>query len=122
MRATRAGFEEAMDDDFNTSGALSQLFEYVRAINHARDDNVSEAMIQEAQAALLELAAILGLRLDVGQDFKQEAAPFIDLLIEVRRELRSVKQWDLADVIRKRLSELGVDLEDSKGVTTWKKH
>ena len=42
MAATKAGFEESMDDDFNSAGALSQLFELVRAINTARAEMLSE--------------------------------------------------------------------------------
>jgi len=49
-----------------------------------------------------------------------EAASFIDLLIEVRQELRQAQQWTLADLIRDRLVDLGVILEDGKGETTWR--
>ena len=55
---------EAMDDDFNTSGALAALFELVRAINTARDAGLGGAPFAAGQAALRELAGVLGLRLD----------------------------------------------------------
>ena len=42
MEATQAGFIESMDDDFNTAGALAQLFELVRAINQARADGATD--------------------------------------------------------------------------------
>lgn len=48
------------------------------------------------------------------------AGPFIDLLAHVRQELRSVKQWELADRIRDRLADLGVVLEDGKDGSTWR--
>jgi cysteinyl-tRNA synthetase len=48
------------------------------------------------------------------------ARPFIDLLVEVRRELRTAKQFQLADRVRDRLGELGVTLEDSPTGTTWR--
>jgi cysteinyl-tRNA synthetase len=49
-----------------------------------------------------------------------EAAPFIELLIELRAELRKAKQYQLADVVRNRLADLGVTLEDSAQGTRWK--
>ena len=48
------------------------------------------------------------------------AAPFIELLIETRKELRAVKQFALADKIRNELAKLGVTLEDAAQGTTWK--
>ena len=48
------------------------------------------------------------------------AAPFIDLLIDLRKELREAKQYQLADRIRDGLGDLGVTLEDAAGATTWK--
>ena len=60
----RAGFVEAMDDDFNTAGALGYLFELVTAINRARDAGVGGEPFAAAQATLLELAGVLGLQLE----------------------------------------------------------
>jgi cysteinyl-tRNA synthetase len=117
-----AGFETAMDDDFNTSAALSHLFELVKVINQARDAGVGAPALENAQSMLIRLAGVLGLGLDVEPAMRREAAPFIDLLIAVRRALRDEKQWEIADLIRDRLTELGVTLEDGAEGTTWKAH
>jgi cysteinyl-tRNA synthetase len=117
----RRRFEAAMDDDFNTSGALSHLFELVRSINQARDTGVGEGPLKEAQAGLRRLAGVLGLRLEDVGGTAQPAAPFIDLLLEMREEMRRAKQWAIADRIRDRLAELGVLIEDGKGGTTWRR-
>ncbi len=116
----RRGFEEAMDDDFNTPGALGSLFELVRGINAARAAGAGAEALGPAQATLLELAGVLGLRLDVPKGEDREIAPFVELLLDVRQALREQKQWELADRIRERLLELGVVLEDAKGGTTWR--
>jgi cysteinyl-tRNA synthetase len=118
--ATRARFIEAMDDDFNTAGALAALFELVRAINTARDAGVGGAPFAAAQATLRELAGVLGLKLEPPRVPTQEAAPFIDLLVELRAELRKARQFALADMVRSRLGELGVTLEDTPQGTRWK--
>ncbi|MDX1438246.1 MAG: cysteine--tRNA ligase, partial [Anaerolineales bacterium] len=54
--ATRAGFEKSMDDDFNTAGALGQIFDLVRAINQARDGGLDGAGLKPAQDLVRELA------------------------------------------------------------------
>lgn len=120
VEATVAGFESAMDDDFNTAGAMSHLFELVRAINQARTSGVDEAALGQAQDTLCRLAAVLGLRLQEDTGLLQEAAPFVDLLVEVRDELRKAKHWELADMLRDRLAELGISIEDGKEGTTWR--
>jgi cysteinyl-tRNA synthetase len=119
MEATRKGFMECMDDDFNTAGALGHLFELVRVINQAKDVGVTNGIIAEGQDLLDELMTVFGLRTkhaDVGG----EITPFIELLINLRRELRQQKLWELSDKIRADLAELGVLLEDSKEGTTWR--
>ena len=116
----RLGFEAAMDDDFNSAGALGHLFELVRAINEARTAGIDQENLGNAQDVLCELAGVLGLSLAQKNHLDAEAAPFIDLLLEIRRELRNAKQWELSDMIRDRLSELGISLEDGKGGTVWR--
>jgi cysteinyl-tRNA synthetase len=116
----RDGFITAMDDDFNTSGALGYLFELVRGINQARADGAPGAELKLAQSVLCELAGVLGLRLKQPAHEQQAADPFIDLLVQVRSELRKQKLWALSDQIRNRLAELGVIIEDTKDVSSWR--
>ena len=119
----RTGFETAMDDDFNAAAALGHLFDLVRLINQARDAGATAGQLQPAQQTLRDLAGVLGLDLTKQPPQKQghaEAAPFIDLLVEIRSDLRAAKQWALADKIRDRLTEMGVLLEDTPGGTLWR--
>jgi cysteinyl-tRNA synthetase len=113
-------FRAAMDDDFNTSGALAALFDLVRAINTARDARVGGATFAQAQATLRELAGVLGLCLEAAAPQQREADPFVSLLVELRTDLRKAKQYQLADSVRDRLAELGVTLEDTPQGTRWK--
>ena len=117
--ATRQGFVESMDDDFNSAGALGYLFDLLRAINQAKDAGVTPEIVAAAQDVLRELMQVLGLRTEREMGGSQ-ADGFINLLIEIRRELRSQKLWALSDLVRDRLAELGVLLEDSKEGTTWR--
>jgi cysteinyl-tRNA synthetase len=108
-----------MDDDFNTPLALAALYELVKAINTARDNGATDAQLQPAQSMLRELTGVLGLRLQEKQG-SGDADKFIDLLVEVRSEIRKQKLWALSDLIRDRLKELGVTIEDSKDGTKWR--
>ena len=113
---SRERFTAAMDDDLNTPQALAVLFELARDINRGRDQGRD---IYAAQAALRELAGVLGLTLAAAVSRSQEAAPFIDLLVSLRTDLRTAKQWALADRVRDGLSELGVEVKDGAEGTKW---
>ncbi|RPJ24128.1 MAG: cysteine--tRNA ligase [Chloroflexi bacterium] len=116
---TRQSFTHAMDDDFNTPLAIAALHELVKAINSARDNGATEDQIQPAQATLRELTGVLGLRLQekLGSG---DTDKFVDLLVEVRSEVRKQKLWALSDLIRDRLKELDVAIEDTKEGTKWR--
>ena len=107
-----------MDDDLNTPRALAVLFDLARDINRGRDEGEK---IGRSQDALRELAEVLGL--DISErvaETQADIAPFVELLIEMRADLRSAKQYAMADKVRDRLTELGVILEDKSQGTEWK--
>ncbi len=117
--STKQAFTDAMDDDFNTAGALAALFELIKAINTARDHGATDAQLLLAQNTLRTLTGVLGLRL---QDKKgsADADGFINLLVETRAEVRKQKLWAMSDLIRDRLKDLGVMIEDGKEGTSWR--
>jgi cysteinyl-tRNA synthetase len=112
-------FTDAMDDDFNTAGALAGIYELVKAINTARDAGATDEQLKPAQQALRELTGVFGLRL-AEKKGSGDADKFVNLLVEVRAEVRRQKLWGLSDQIRDKLKELGVTIEDSKDGTTWR--
>ena len=120
VKASKEGFLASMDDDFNSAGALGFLFELVRVVNQARDAGSTDEQLTEAQDLLREFGGVFGLQLEKRAQGGAEAAPFIDLLIELRKSLRAEKLWALSDQVRDSLKELGVVLEDSKEGTTWR--
>ncbi len=116
----RERFVAAMDDDLGTPQAIAALYDLARELNRARGEGMLPVALASAQATLRELAQVLGLTLQEPQSQKMAAAPFVELLIAVRNDLRAAKQYALADKIRQELSRLGVTLEDSAQGTTWK--
>jgi cysteinyl-tRNA synthetase len=124
IESTRVAFERSMDDDFNTAGGIAALFDMTREVN--RMLNRGEPLSKGSLEALDEfyrrlLGDVLGvlpdnLEAEVGSELTGE---LIELLIEMRANLRRAKQYDLADGVRDRLSELGVQLQDGPEGTTW---
>ena len=113
----RERFIESMEDDLNAPRAVGVLFDLARGINRARDEG---RPVEQAQATLRELAGVLGLTL-AEEETGVTAAPFIDLLVKVRDELRAAKLYELADSVRVRLAELGIAFEDGSEGTRWRR-
>ncbi len=113
----RAEFEAAMDDDFNTSRALAVLYRLATESNRLRSSGQDES---GAASLLRELGSVLGLRLERWEVSAVGVEPFVDLLVQIRKELRGAKQFALADRVRDGLRELGVSVEDSPQGTKWR--
>jgi cysteinyl-tRNA synthetase len=113
-------FHEAMDDDFNTPVAVAALFDLARVINRARSESAAPEAIEPGRRTLVELASVLGLDLLAAPEAEAgDAAPFIDLLLRVRQDLRAARQWALADAIRNELASLGIEVEDTPAGPVW---
>jgi cysteinyl-tRNA synthetase len=115
----RQRFIEAMDDDFNTAQAIAALFDLAREINRSEEAGLDA---QTARETLKELGGVLGLTFKALEEASLgDAEPFIDLLIATRNDLREARQFQLADEIRRKLTELGIALEDTPEGTVWKR-
>ncbi|QEM87801.1 cysteine--tRNA ligase [Glaesserella parasuis] len=117
-------FKEAMDDDFNTPGALAVLFELAREINKLKAENQEEA--NKLAARLKQLAGVLGLlELDpetfLQGDANNDEVTEIEALIKRRNEARASKNWAVADEARNKLTAMGIVLEDGANGTTWRR-
>lgn len=115
----KESFLKAMDDDFNTAGALGFIFDFVKEINHARDEGADQDNLSAAQDVLKELTSVLGLELELPEAQAGDAGQYIDLLIEIREKLRENELWELSDFIRDKLEERDVILEDTSQGTNW---
>ena len=107
-----------MDDDLNTPQALAAIFDLAREINRSASKGSN---VDSAQELLANLLAVLGIDIEVESRHSGELEPYIELLIELRKDLRGSRQFAMADKIRDELSELGIRLEDSGDDTRWTK-
>jgi cysteinyl-tRNA synthetase len=135
-------FTAAMDADFNTPDALAVIFDLARELNTLRTLQAvrdepdtppapapggpnsrpapTQADVDRHRRTLVHLLDVLGLDIvaasaSASARRSDSIEPFVDLLLEVRRDLRELKQWALADQIRNRLNALGVTVEDKPG-------
>lgn len=110
-------FKDAMDDDFNTSLAISVLFELVSEINRTSDINLAQL--------LLNLANLIGILISNPDDFLKSGidtdSNYVEEMIAKRNQARADKNFKLSDEIRDQLLAEGILLEDSKNGTTWRK-
>lgn len=127
----RDRFLEAMDDDFNTGGAIGLLFEMRRVINGFISQNKLEEKCDDEQKSQLismvtlfkELSNIVGVfrepvAKNVGAD-DEFVNGLMDLVLEIRKQMRAEKNWAVADKIRDALKELKVEVEDGKEGVRW---
>jgi cysteinyl-tRNA synthetase len=119
VEATQKGFNDSMDDDFNSAGAVGNLFDLVRMINQARAENATDEQLAPAQTAFKALTDVLGLEMKTPQAAETNADAFIGLLVSLRQDLRKNKNYDLADKVRQELAELGVVIEDTAQGSSW---
>ena len=132
VKALREKFLAAMDDDFNTAIAIASLFDCVRVVNKFIDQHGLEAKKSAAELATLdammlalrELTGVLGLFLEPPQQKAGGAdeglvAKLMDLVIEIRANARKAKDFATADLVRNKLTEAGIVLEDRPDGTGW---
>jgi cysteinyl-tRNA synthetase len=123
IEQTRENYVKHLDDDFNTAAALGAIFELVREANLFRQDVAQEdlPLLVETERLIRELGEPLGLfQESPWREIRGELqGELIELLIEVRQKLRAKKEFELADQIRSRLRELGIELKDKGEETIW---
>ena len=116
----RKEFIANMDDDFNTRGAMSVLFQIVRDTNRSMADRtLTRKDAEETIGLMKEFDAILGI-LSEGTD-DDAADDIMRVLLGIRSELRKRKLFDLADKIRNDLADAGIVIEDSADGAKWKR-
>ncbi|OGT45580.1 MAG: cysteine--tRNA ligase [Gammaproteobacteria bacterium RIFCSPHIGHO2_12_FULL_38_11] len=124
--ATATDFVSAMDDDFNTSIALSVLFDTAKEINILREENnIKDASALAAQ--LKKCGEILGiLQMDpeifLQGEVSDEFSAQVEKLIALRSTAKKNKNYVEADRIRAQLSLMNVVIEDSVGGVSWRKN
>ncbi len=127
IQALKKDFESAMDDDFNTAGALGHIFEFIKQINLAlRECHGDPQKILDLRASkktVQDLGSVLSLFQDKsqGRALDNISEDLLKILVNLRALCRQKKDWSMADTIRNSLAALDIQLEDKPdGTTIWK--
>ncbi len=116
-----ASFYTAMNDDFNTSILVANLFEAVKRINLINDGNdtiTQEDLNKLEKAMILFIYDVLGLQI-ITENSNEKLAPVMDLVIDLRQQARENKDWTTSDKIRDGLAAAGITIKDGKEGTSW---
>ena len=111
--------DEFMNDDFNTAKVLANIFELVPVINSLKGGQINRDAISPDTLQIMKryftdyLEKILGLKGESAGD-DQKLTGVMELLIDIRKDARSRKDYATSDKIRKQLLELGIVLKDEK--------
>jgi cysteinyl-tRNA synthetase len=124
IQKTRADFETAMDDDFNTPEALAALFGLTREVNTALAGQPGRDSLEGALKVYEEfMEGVLGLTAGSSEMSGSSAGlldGLLEIAIEARRAYRQNRDFARSDALRDRLKNLGVTLEDTANGTRWK--
>lgn len=140
IKKEKKSFESYMDDDLNTPEALASIFDFVKEINRITENQkLSERNISEIKNLFESFDKVLGLDLGkektieglnqkltalilefTGHEVEGRDEDIIKELIKLREKFRSKKDFQKADLVRSKLKEIGIVLEDENGKTTWK--
>jgi cysteinyl-tRNA synthetase len=129
----RSAYLENMDDDFNTGGAIGDLYELLTTLNRFADNRQLEAQKADAETlrdfrrgvlVLRELSQVLGVFIRpiaaAASANDQVVGGLMQLLLDLRADARKAENFAVADQIRQRLTQLGIKLEDRPGGTGWR--
>lgn len=114
----------AMDDDLNTPILISVLFDAVRIINSVKDRTATASQADiDTLRKLMDtfLVDILGIRVNEGGS-DADMKPYhdaVDLLLQIRADAKSKKDWATSDLIRDRMAEIGFAVKDTKDGVEW---
>ena len=136
-------FFESLSDDFNTPEAIAHLFSLTSELGKIKNKAYSRGSIEKSELNAYEYASnfllntmkkIFGLLEDVKPECEVKKVvekelsagdvldtSLVDLLVEVRTLARKEKSFKIADLIRDRLKDMGIELEDTPSGTRWKK-
>ena len=115
-------YREAMDDDLNSPMVISALFDWVRQINQLRDgqQTITDTDLERLRTLIHTIVFdVLGLRNEKSEEGNDLITPLVNMLLDMRMEAKTARDWATSDRIRDRLTEIGIRVKDRKDGYDW---
>jgi len=119
-----AKIRERLDDDIDSPGAIATLYSFVTEVNRFIGASALSARVAALILAVVQKwgGDVLGILPAIsGKESEVDIAPIMQMLIELRQEMKAAKKFDVADAIRNRLKDAGVLIEDTRDGARWKR-
>ncbi|MEC7866510.1 MAG: DALR domain-containing protein, partial [Candidatus Poribacteria bacterium] len=120
-------FGLAMDEDFNTALAMGEIYKMVGHVNRflAQEKliHADQVALGVAYQSLIKVCMVLGIYTELESTTNGDTRlvnQLMELVIDIRNDSRSRKDWVMADKVRDRLHEIGIELQDTPSGTNWK--
>ncbi len=121
LEASLRRFEERMDDNFDSREAIAELFELTREVNRwLAEGDMPASEWKEVLDLYGVYSDILGIKW-TGSIEDLLASELLQIIVDIRDAVRKKKDFETSDIIRKRLKELGITIEDTKEGTKIKR-
>lgn len=115
-------YREAMDDDLNSPLVIAALFDWVRIINQLYEgkQTISASDLEHLRSLVDKIVFdVLGLRDEKGEEANDMVTPLVEMLLEMRTKAKAAKDWATSDMIRDRMSAIGIRVKDRKDGYDW---
>jgi len=120
VKSLKESFDEFLKEE-NGSGSIDVLMDMDKMIWKVSRDFEDEEQVSQARELFRGMIVQLGLRFDESpKDIRSVLSPLVEMLLEVREEFRSMKQWNMADRIRDKMFQAGVIVEDTPQGPRWR--
>ncbi len=124
IEENKKNFEKSMDDDFNTPKAIAALFEMAKEMNRfaSYHGSINRKIRERILDTYRELGSVLGIleekpRKEAELEFVEN---LVQIIVDIREELRKMKAYDISDRIREELRKTGIELQDTPEGPRWR--
>lgn len=123
LKAIHSSWHEALSDDFNLGLAMRWVWEFTNTYYRDVEASESHSVLLYTYRVLYELNRVYAVLDDIieAPEALGIEGDLLELIVQVRSELRARRMYDLSDAIRDRLSRMGIKLIDYRDRTEWVK-
>jgi cysteinyl-tRNA synthetase len=103
-----------MDENFSTREALATVFDFTRETNRLLADNISHDELRQIMSLYDHFTNVLGIVWTPVACADVLSDELLKLIVDIRQAVRKKKDFETSDLIRSRLKDLGITIEDTK--------